>query len=133
MGEQGRRVSAAGEPTAVTPFAHVGPLGTVGQHLVVLRAAQTIPAMTGQAFILNQRLFRLGLRRLDEQPRFSSAAWPIARRRLSAVARGEEPGCNFASWWRGSVGGFHSYAVVCLYGVTLRRCAAISSPNLSAI
>ena len=121
-------VSAAGEPAPVAAFAHIGPLGAVRQPLVELRAAQPIMAVAGQAFILDhRRLLRFGLDRLDEEPVFASAFRPLAGRRLPAVARGQEPGFDFTGGWQGSISRFHSYAVYCLYAVTVRRCAGISS------
>ena len=86
--------------------------------------------MASQTLVFDDgRVLRLGFRRLDEEPGFSRAAWPIAGWGLPAVARREESGRDFAGGWKGSIGRFHSYAVYCLYPVTLRRCAEYSSIN----
>ena len=89
--------SAARKPATVAAFAHISALGAVGEHLVELRAAQPIAAVASQAFIFeDRRLLRLGLLRLDEEPILSRAGWPIAGWGLPAVAKGEEPGRDFA-------------------------------------
>ena len=121
-------ISAAGKPATVAAFAHISPLGAVGEHLVELRSAQPITAVAGQAFIFeDRRLLRLGLLRLDEEPILSRAGWPIARWGLPAMAKGEEPGRDFARCRQGSIGRFHSHTVYCLKAITLRRSAGISS------
>ena len=121
--ERGSRASAARKPAAITAFAHVCPLGAISQHLVKLGAAQPVPPPAGQALVFDNwgLLLWFGLRRLYQEPAFFGAARPIAGGGLPAVARGEKPDCDFARRRKGSIGRFHSYAVYCLYAVTLRR------------
>ena len=113
--ERGSRVSAAGKPAAIAAFAHISPLGTVGQHLVELRAAQAIAAVTGKAFVFDEgRILGIGVLGFDQKPTLAGVAWPIAGRGLPAVAKRKQPGGDFASGWQGSIGRFHSYLVYCL-------------------
>ena len=122
-------ISAARKPASVAAFAHIRALRAVRQHLVELRSAQPIAAVAGEALVLDEgRFLRLGLRRLDEEPILSRAAWPIAGWGLPAMAKREEAGRDFAGGRKGSIGRFHSHTVYCLYATTLRRCAGISSP-----
>src|ERR1039458_2001668 len=115
------RALATGQPAAVTAFAHIGPLGTIGQHLVELWAAQTIPPPASEAFVFDEgRVLGFGVLGFNQKPAISRARGPIAGWRLPAVAWGEEPGRDFARGRKGSIGRFHSYAVYCLYAVTLR-------------
>jgi len=128
--ERDAPASAAGEPAPVAALPHVGPLGTIRQHLAKLCAAQAIPASAGQAFVLdNGRLVRLGVGGLDDEPVVCRLAWPIGGLRLVAVATGEQPGRDFSGRRKRKVRSCHKYVAFCRYGVTLRRWGGISSFN----